>query len=127
MEDAKAGGSRGELWSVLRGQHTSGERFRAAWALATFDTADGKPDVEGWQSVAPFVAGELLAACGKNPSHYEPLLNALRPVGAVRREGGSFAATARSYPACRLRPLLVRPASPPQRPPEQLEVRRLLP
>lgn len=85
-EEAQSGGLRGELWSALRGDHPSGERFRAAWALATFDTADGKPDEAGWQAVAPFLANELLAACGKNPSHYEPLLNALRPVGVVLRE-----------------------------------------
>ncbi len=85
-EESKSGGLREELWSVLRGQQPSGERFRAAWGLATFDTADGKPDEAGWQAVAPFLASELLAACGKNPSHYEPLLNALRPVGGVLRE-----------------------------------------
>jgi formylglycine-generating enzyme required for sulfatase activity/tRNA A-37 threonylcarbamoyl transferase component Bud32 len=67
------------LWGVLGDAGENAERrFRAACALADFDTAG----VRRCREVAPFVAGRLLAAVQSNPSHYTPLLDLLRPVRA---------------------------------------------
>jgi hypothetical protein len=68
------------LWKVLgNGQEDTDRRFRAACALATYDSG-GEAEGERWQNVSKFVSDHLLAAVQKNPSHYPPLLETLRPV-----------------------------------------------
>jgi formylglycine-generating enzyme required for sulfatase activity len=68
------------LWNVLaKTQHDPERRLRAACVLATYDPA-GDAKGERWQTAAPFVTDQLLAGVQSNPSHYLPLLEALRPV-----------------------------------------------
>ena len=56
-------------------------RLRAACALAgCAGSADNEQD-SCWQAASPLIAGQLLAAVQKNPSHYAPLMELLRPVG----------------------------------------------
>jgi formylglycine-generating enzyme required for sulfatase activity len=67
----------GRLWGVLGdAQAPPEQRFRAACALATYDAEAGEP----WAGVSTFVADRLLAEVWQNPSHYTPLLGALRPI-----------------------------------------------
>ena len=69
------------LWKVLGdNQDDSERRFRAACALAGFDVAIDQPHQGRWQQASPFVTGQLLVAVQRNPSHYAPLLEMLRPV-----------------------------------------------
>jgi formylglycine-generating enzyme required for sulfatase activity len=64
------------LWNVLgNAQEDPDHRFRAACVLATYD-----PGGDGWQHVSRFVSDHLLTAVQKNPSHYPPLVEMLRPV-----------------------------------------------
>jgi formylglycine-generating enzyme required for sulfatase activity len=66
-----------KLWEVLEdGRQDAERRFRAACALAEYDGTEGGR----WRKASPFVVAHLLAAVGKNPSHYPPMLRALRPV-----------------------------------------------
>jgi formylglycine-generating enzyme required for sulfatase activity len=68
----------GRLWSVLENpQADADQRLRAACALASDDTTQKK---RAWESVSPFVADQLLATVIRNPSHYTPLVEMLRPV-----------------------------------------------
>jgi formylglycine-generating enzyme required for sulfatase activity len=60
-------------------QEDPDRRFRAACALATYDPS-GDAKGEPWQDASQFVSGQLLVAVQKNPSHYPPLLDTLRPV-----------------------------------------------
>jgi serine/threonine protein kinase/formylglycine-generating enzyme required for sulfatase activity/tetratricopeptide (TPR) repeat protein len=71
------------LWQVLdEAQAAPGQRFRAACALATYDSGgDGDPSGR-WRKASKFVADHLLAAVQRNPSHYPPLLDMLQPVRA---------------------------------------------
>ena len=70
----------------------SDQRFRAACALAAWDTARA---ADCWHFAAPLVADKFLEAVQKNPSHFAPLLELLRPVSgyllppleAVSRDG----------------------------------------
>jgi serine/threonine protein kinase/formylglycine-generating enzyme required for sulfatase activity len=69
------------LWGVLGDtQDDSERRFRAACALAGFDGAEADAQQGRWQQASKFVAGQLLVAVQRNPSHYAPLLEMLRPV-----------------------------------------------
>jgi formylglycine-generating enzyme required for sulfatase activity len=64
------------LWKVLgNAKEDSDRRFRAACVLATYD-----PGGDGWQNASKFVTDHLLTVVKKNPSHYSPLLEMLRPV-----------------------------------------------
>jgi formylglycine-generating enzyme required for sulfatase activity len=64
------------LWKVLgNAQEDPDHRFRAACVLATYD-----PGGDGWQNASKFVTDHLLTVVKKNPSHYSPLLEMLRPV-----------------------------------------------
>jgi formylglycine-generating enzyme required for sulfatase activity len=68
------------LWKVLaNAQEDPERRFRAACVLATYDP-DGQANEERWQDAAQFVSDHLLATAQKNPSHYPPLLEMLRPL-----------------------------------------------
>jgi serine/threonine protein kinase/formylglycine-generating enzyme required for sulfatase activity len=84
IRDALAG-HRGQvverLWAVL-GDTTADpeQRLRAACALATYDPAGGDESKQRWAAVSPFVAERLLATVQRNPSHFTPLLEMLRPV-----------------------------------------------
>ncbi len=67
----------GQLWGVLSDERQdAGRRFRAACALAGYDSASS----ERWRTASPLVVAHLLAAVQKNPSHYTPLLEMLRPI-----------------------------------------------
>jgi hypothetical protein len=73
-------GHRGDLverlWKVLSNVQGDAERrFRAACVLATYD-----PRGDGWQNASKFVTDHLLTVVKKNPSHYSPLVEMLRPV-----------------------------------------------
>jgi serine/threonine protein kinase/formylglycine-generating enzyme required for sulfatase activity len=64
------------LWKVLGdAKDAPDRRFRAACVLATYD-----PGGDGWQNASKFVTDHVLTAVQKNPSHYSPLLEMLRPV-----------------------------------------------
>jgi formylglycine-generating enzyme required for sulfatase activity len=64
------------LWKLLgNAQEDPDHRFRAACVLATYD-----PGCDGWQNASKFVTDHLLSAVQKNPSHYPPLVEMLRPV-----------------------------------------------
>ncbi|HEV3262231.1 MAG TPA: SUMF1/EgtB/PvdO family nonheme iron enzyme [Gemmataceae bacterium] len=69
------------LWKVLGNPRQDPDRrFRAACTVAAYD-ADGAGAGPGrWRGASKFVAGRLLAAVQKNPSHYPALLETLRPV-----------------------------------------------
>jgi serine/threonine protein kinase/formylglycine-generating enzyme required for sulfatase activity len=68
------------LWKVLGNtQDDPGHRLRAACILANFDPR-GDAQGERWQNASQFVTRQMLAAVQKNPSHYAPLLEFLRPV-----------------------------------------------
>jgi formylglycine-generating enzyme required for sulfatase activity len=69
------------LWAVLDDSKDDPERsFRAACALATYDVTADDANKAHWQRASNFVAGHLLLAVQRNPSHYAPLLEMLRPV-----------------------------------------------
>jgi formylglycine-generating enzyme required for sulfatase activity/tetratricopeptide (TPR) repeat protein len=69
------------LWDVLRDIRDDSERrFRAACALASFDTVGEDPHQRRWRQASKFVADQLLVTVQRNPSHYAPLLETLRPV-----------------------------------------------
>jgi serine/threonine protein kinase/formylglycine-generating enzyme required for sulfatase activity len=67
----------GRLWGVLGDERQDADRrLRAACALAGYGTAgDGR-----WRKASPRVVARLLASVQKNPSHYTPVLELLRPV-----------------------------------------------
>ena len=66
------------LWKVLNDLNIEpDQRFRAACALALVDAA---ADTQRWDAVSRFVTDRLLASVLKNPSHYPPLIETLRPV-----------------------------------------------
>lgn len=68
------------LWSVLQNsQSDPDQRLRAACALADSDAGGTS---QRWDAVAPFLTDRLLASALKNPSHYTPLIEMLRPVRA---------------------------------------------
>jgi hypothetical protein len=50
--------------------------------LASYDAPDNSQLAERWQQASITIVDELLAAVQKNPSHYAPLLDQLRPVRA---------------------------------------------
>jgi formylglycine-generating enzyme required for sulfatase activity len=65
------------LWRVLGDERQDADRrFRAACALAGYDANQQ----ERWQNASRFVVAHLIASVQKNPSHYTPLLDLLRPV-----------------------------------------------
>jgi formylglycine-generating enzyme required for sulfatase activity len=83
----------GRLWDVLDDERQDADRrFRAACALADYDA--NQPG--RWQKNSRFVVARLLASVQKNPSHYTPLLELLRPargnllgpLSTVYRDGG---------------------------------------
>jgi len=57
--------------------------FRAACALAKHDFPEGAAgdaqQQEPWQKASAFVAGELISEIARDPNHYAPLVDALRP------------------------------------------------
>jgi formylglycine-generating enzyme required for sulfatase activity len=55
-------------------------RLWAACALAGCDTLGGDGQASCWLATAPFLVNQLLTALQKNPSHYRPLVELLRPV-----------------------------------------------
>ena len=66
------------LWKVLNDPKTDpDQRFRAACALAN---VEAEAETQQWDAVASLVADRLLASVLKNPSHYPPLIETLRPV-----------------------------------------------
>jgi formylglycine-generating enzyme required for sulfatase activity len=66
------------FWDVLDDtQADKDRRFRAACDLANSDAVGTE---RRWDAVAPFVANRLIASILKNPSHYAPLIEMLRPV-----------------------------------------------
>jgi formylglycine-generating enzyme required for sulfatase activity len=81
------------IWIILTGHHFApvkrfwdvlddpkadpDQRFRAACVLANSD-AEGTE--KRWDAVVPFVTDRLIASVHKNPSHYAPLIEILRPV-----------------------------------------------
>jgi serine/threonine protein kinase/formylglycine-generating enzyme required for sulfatase activity len=71
------------LWQVLENVNAgAARRFQAGLLLATF----AQPDAEGaarWESQAPFLATQLLAALTRNPSQYATLVKGFRPIRAV--------------------------------------------
>jgi formylglycine-generating enzyme required for sulfatase activity/serine/threonine protein kinase len=69
------------LWSLLEDPRAPKPgRFRAGLALATLDGPDPGENPRRWQRQADFLLDQFLAAALANPSHYGPLLEALRPV-----------------------------------------------
>ena len=65
------------LWNLVGDRQADPEpRFRAACALAGYDASNSEP----WQGASKFVADHLLLSVQKNPSHYSPLLETLRPI-----------------------------------------------
>ncbi len=65
------------LWHVVGNKQAGPEqRFRAACALASYDASSS----EYWRGASDIVADHLLLSVQKNPSHYTPLLETLRPV-----------------------------------------------
>ena len=68
------------LWKVLNDPKIdSDQRFRAACALANVEEG---VETQQWDVVASLVADRLLPTVLKNPSHYAPLIETLRPVRA---------------------------------------------
>ena len=68
------------LWNVLNSSTAESEaRFSAALFLAHGET-DESPRAEKWQAHAPFLAARLLESVSMDPSSYEPLVAALRPI-----------------------------------------------
>ena len=68
------------LWKVLNDPKIDpDQRFRAACALAN---VEAEVETQQWDAVASLVADRLLASVLKNPSHYPPLIETLRPVRA---------------------------------------------
>ncbi len=66
------------LWGVLENiQANADERFCAACALAGYVPDENEPR---WLSASYFITDRLLASVIKNPSHYAPLLETLRPI-----------------------------------------------
>jgi formylglycine-generating enzyme required for sulfatase activity len=66
------------LWSLLDDPKSDPEkRFRAACALASARSAAAE---NRWESVAPFIADQFLAAVTRNPEDYATLIETLRPV-----------------------------------------------
>ncbi len=66
------------FWSVLDDPQADPDQgFRAACALANSEAARAETR---WDAVAPFVTDHLLASVVKNPSHYTPMVEMLRPV-----------------------------------------------
>jgi formylglycine-generating enzyme required for sulfatase activity len=85
----------GRLWGVLGDDREDGDRrFRAACALAGYDTA-GDPR---WGKAGPLVVARLLAAVQQNPSHYTALLELLRPARGELLSGLSEAARGSDRP-----------------------------
>jgi formylglycine-generating enzyme required for sulfatase activity len=83
MRDAlKADGAKlvAQLWVVLKDpQKDPDERFAAACALASYDSAGSRAQ---WDAASTrFVADRLLASVLGDPTHYTPLMEMLRPVG----------------------------------------------
>ncbi|MBI3837012.1 MAG: SUMF1/EgtB/PvdO family nonheme iron enzyme [Planctomycetia bacterium] len=71
---------REDLWSVLNSSQAKPEsRFSAALILAHGE-ADESQRAESWQAHSPFLAARLLDSVSTDPSSYEPLVAALRPV-----------------------------------------------
>jgi formylglycine-generating enzyme required for sulfatase activity len=58
----------------------AGQRLRAACVLAKWDAAGSDADQDPWRAAAPVIVQQLLKEVQKNPSHYSPLLDLLRPV-----------------------------------------------
>jgi formylglycine-generating enzyme required for sulfatase activity len=67
------------LWSVQEDSEADPERrFHAAIALASYGSAGSE---SRWDAASAVVADRLLTSVIKNPSHFTPLINMLRPVG----------------------------------------------
>ena len=66
------------LQQVLRDTNADPDRrFRAACVLANSRSSES---IREWPTVAPIITDRLIAAVLKNPSHYAPLLQILRPI-----------------------------------------------
>ena len=66
------------LWRVLENtQANEGQRFCAACALAGYVPGGNE---QRWLPVSRFITDQLLASVIKNPSHYAPLTEMLRPI-----------------------------------------------
>ena len=66
------------LWSLLKDPQADAEqRFHAACALADYDASANERQ---WDAASRFVTDRLLTLVIKNPSHYPPLIDFLRPV-----------------------------------------------
>ncbi len=66
------------LWNVLENaQANADQRFCAACALAGYVPGGNE---ERWRSASRFTTEQLLASVIKNPSHYVPLMEMLRPI-----------------------------------------------
>jgi formylglycine-generating enzyme required for sulfatase activity/tRNA A-37 threonylcarbamoyl transferase component Bud32 len=71
---------RDDLWRALdKGHAKPEERFSAALILARHER-DGSQRVTDWQPHAPFLTRRLLDSVTSDPSSYEPLVAALRPI-----------------------------------------------
>jgi eukaryotic-like serine/threonine-protein kinase len=76
---------RDALWNVLDSSVAKPEaRFSAALVLAHGDL-DESQQAERWQAHAPFLVAHLLDSVSTDPSSYEPLVAALRPVRRALR------------------------------------------
>jgi serine/threonine protein kinase/formylglycine-generating enzyme required for sulfatase activity len=58
----------------------SGARFRAGAALARCSESGPLPEFVDWQTVAPFLASELVATTEVDPASYDSWLRQLRPI-----------------------------------------------
>ena len=66
------------LWGLLEDPQADAEqRFHAACALADYDATATE---RRWDAASGFVTERLLTSVIKNPSHYKPLIDFLRPV-----------------------------------------------
>jgi eukaryotic-like serine/threonine-protein kinase len=70
------------LWGVVEKPEKGKEQQRlgVACALANYDLPDSEEGTARWRRVSHIIAVELLAAVQNNPSHYDTLLEQLRPV-----------------------------------------------
>jgi formylglycine-generating enzyme required for sulfatase activity len=71
------------LHAVLANNQAKAEdRLRAACALAGCDAPADNQRARTWSATAPLLVTQLLSAIEKNPSHYKPLVESLRPAGS---------------------------------------------
>jgi formylglycine-generating enzyme required for sulfatase activity len=61
-------------------QAAAGHRLRAACVLAQWDATGTEAPDNPWTAAASVIVQQLLKTVQKNPSHYPPLLDLLRPV-----------------------------------------------